>query len=81
MCHHTPKASVFQYLYSKNEMFQLHTQMHAKRTIPQHLNVLRELSEKDTSSQITILLHYAWCAPQYVNKIYNATEISNHLST
>ena len=49
-------------------MFQLHTQMHAKRTIPQHLNVLRELSEKDTSSQITILLHYAWCAPQYVNK-------------
>ena len=43
-------------------MFQLHTQMHAKRTIPQHLNVLRELSEKDTSSQITIPLHYTWRA-------------------
>ena len=51
-------------------MFQLHTQMHAKRTIPQHLNVLRELGEKDTSSQITILLNYAWCAPQYVIKIF-----------
>ena len=39
-----------------------------KTTISQHLNDLRELSERDISSQITILLDYAWCAPQYVNK-------------
>ena len=43
-------------------MFQLRTLMYAKRTIPQHLNVLRELREKDTSSQITIPLHYIWRA-------------------